>query len=241
MPAALAFVAYRGRPLESRELATILHEEASRLATAGGTLAVRQVANVAISSLFPNKQLDPGEVHFLSLSIAGTASALPGPTPGEAGLPDGEGLGVPIWSDVLAVHVSRAAGAALTIFLDDGQQVGYYAIFVRGERLRSTWLAANRRRVEIVETRVEAAKPAPEAQGGEPYVQVPLTGVELLLGEGIRGASGKPAVGFAEQLYEAVFEAGRPVSRWIVARDGRFLDEPQALPEEQAKGLRLVF
>ena len=238
MASAVAFVAYRGRTLEAREIASLLHEDLAKLGSAGGTLAVRHVSGVGIQSLFPSKTLDAGEVHFLSLSLAGVTQ-VPGPTPGEAGLPDGEGLGVPIWSDVLALHVSRAAGAALTLLLDDAQQVGYYAMFVRGERLRSTWLAAGRRRVEIVETRVEAAKPAPESQGGEPYVQVPLTGFELLVGEGIR--TGKTAAGFTEQLFEAVFESGRPVSRFIVARDGRFLDEPESLPEEQAKSLRLVF
>lgn len=240
MASAIAFVAYRGRPLDASELGTVLHEELGRLASAGGTLAVRHVPDVSIPSLFPNRaNLDEGTVHFLSLSLAGgTAGSVPAPTTGDAGLPEGEGLGVPIWSDVLAKHVSRIAGAALTVLLDDSQQVGYYAMFVRGDRLRSTWLAAGRRRVEIVETRVEAARPAPEAQGGEPYAQVPLTGVELLVGEGLR--TGKPG-GFTEQVFEAVFEGGRASTRWIVARNGRFLAEPEALPDEQAKGLRLVF
>ena len=217
-----------------------MHEELGRLASAGGNLALRHVTAVSIASLFPSSRgLDSGDVHFLTLSLAGTANPVPGPTPGEAGLPDGEGLGIPLWNDVLALHVSRAAGAAVTILLDEKEQVGYYAMFVRGDRLRSTWLHAGKKRVEIVENRVEAAKPAPEAQGGEPYSQVPVTGVELLIGEGLRGP--KPIANFAEQLFDAVFSAGRAVSRWIVARDGRMLDEPEALPEEQAKALRPIF
>ena len=238
--AAVALVAYRGRPLDPREIQLLMQEELGRLASAGGALALRHVTGVSIQSLFPNNRgLDPGEVHFLTLSLAGSANPIPGPTPGEAGMPDGEGLGVPLWSDVLALHVSRASGAALTLLLDEGQQVGYYAMFVRGDRLRSTWLHAGKKRVEIVESRVEAAKPAPEAQGGEPYSQVPVTGVELLVGEGLRQA--KPIPNFTEQLFDAVFASGRPVSRWIVARDGRILDEPEVLPEDQAKALRPVF
>jgi hypothetical protein len=238
MAATLAFVAYRGRPLDVRDLQILVQDELARLVAAGGTLAVRHVTGVPISSLFPGRPVDPGEVHFLELSLAGNPASPAGPTPGDAGLPEGEGLGPALWSDVVALAVSRAAGAALTVLLDDAQQVGYYALFVRAERLRSTWLAAGRRRVEIVETKVEAARPHPENQGGEPISSVPITGLELLLGEGLK-ANTKPQ-GFTEQVYFAAFDSGRG-KRWIVARDGRLLDEPEAMPEEQAKSLRPVF
>lgn len=217
-----------------------MQEELGRLARAGGTLALRQTTAVQTTTLFPGRPVDPGEVHFLELSLAGNSALGAGPTPAEAGLPEGEGLGEALWSDVLALHVSRAAGAALTLLLDEAQQVGYYALFLRGDRIRSTWLAAGRRRVEIVESKVEAARPAPEAQGGEAITSVPMTGLELLLGEGLRGTT-KPQAAFTEQLFFAAFDAGRPGSRWIVARDGKMLDDLEALPDDQAKSLRPVY
>jgi hypothetical protein len=241
MAAAVAFIAYRGRPLESRELFTLMQDEFSRLAAAGGTFALRHVSSVNLAQLLPNQAVDPGEIHFLELSLAGNATLATGPTPADAGLPEGEGLGPALWTDVLALHVSRAAGAALTLLLDKDQQVGYFALFLRGERIRSTWLAAGRRRVEIVEGKVEAAKPAPEAQGGEPFAAVPISGFELIAGgDGLRAQTKNPAA-FTEQLYAAAFETGRPSSRWVIARGGRMLDTPEAFPEEQAKSLRPVF
>ncbi len=240
MAAALAFVVYRGRPLDARELQLLMQDEFARLARTGATLALRHSTNLSIPQLFPGRPVDPGEVHFLELSVAGNAALAAGPSAAEAGLPEGEGLGEPLWSDVLALHVSRSAGTALTLLLDESQQVAYYAMFVRGERLRSTWLAAGRRRVEIVEAKVEAARPAPENQGGEPIASVPITGMELLVGEGLRG-QGKPQAAFTEQLFYAAFESGRPLARWIVARDGRVLEQPEALRDDQAKSLRPVY
>lgn len=241
MAAAVAFVAYRGRPLDPRDLFSLMQEEFSRLASAGGTFALRHVPSVGLAQLLPTQAMDAGDIHFLELSLAGNATLATGPTAGEAGLPEGEGLGPPLWTDVLALHVSRAAGAALTLLLDKDQQVGYFALFLRGDRIRSTWLSAGRRRVEIVEGKVEAAKPAPEAQGGEPFAAVPISGFELLAGgEGLRAQAKNPAA-FTEQLYAAAFESGRPGSRWVIARGGRMLEAPEAFPEEQAKSLRPVF
>ena len=241
MAAAAAFVAYRGRPLDSRELFALMQDEFGRLASAGGTFALRHVPSLHLAQLLPNQAVDPGDVCFLELSLAGNATLATGPAPADAGLPDGEGLGPALWTDVLALHVSRAAGAALTLLLDKDQQVGYFALFLRGERIRSTWLAAGRRRVEIIEGKVEAAKPAPEAQGGEPYAAVPIGGFELLAGgEGLRAQTKNPAA-FTEQLYTAAFEAGRPGSRWVIARGGKMLEQPEAFPEDQAKSLRPVF
>lgn len=240
MAAALAFVMYRGRPLDVRELHSLMHEEFGRLARAGGTFALRHTTGLSTEQLFAGRSVDPGKVHFLELSLIGNPALATAPTPAEAGLPEGEGLGEPLWSDVLALHVSRSAGAAVTALLDEGQQVGYYALFLRGDRIRSTWLAAGRRRVEIVESKVEAARPAPEAQGGEPIASVPITGVELLVGEGVRG-TGKPSAAFSQQLFDAAFRSDHPTSQWVVARDGRFLDEPEALPAEQVKSLRPVY
>ncbi len=239
MSSVLSIVAYRGRPLTARDLQTLVQEELGRLAAAGGTLALRQVASIDLPSLFPGRSVDPGEVHFLELSIEGGSSEIPNPTPAEVALPDDEALGTPLWHDVLALHVSRASGAALTVLLDDAQQVGYYGLFLRGERVRSTWLAANRRRVDVVESKIEAARPAPEAQGGEHYAVVPVNGLELFVGDAIR-AGGKVPAGGLEQVYYAVFEAGRPATRWRVARDGKVLPDPEVLPEEQAKALRPV-
>lgn len=243
MAAAVAFVAYRGRPLDSRELFLLTQDELGRLASAGGTFALRHVPNVSLSQLLPNQPVDPGEIHFLELSLAGNATLATGPSAADAGLPEGEGLGPALWTDVLALHVSRAApGAALTLLLDKEQQAGYFALFLRGDRIRSTWLSAGRRRVEIIEGKVEAAKPAPEAQGGEPFPAVPISGFELLAGgEGLRAAQAKNPSAFTEQLYAAAFESGRPGSRWVIARGGRMLDQPEAFPEEQAKSLRPVF
>lgn len=239
MAAAVAFVAYRGRSIDPRELFALLQEEFARLASAGGTFALRHVTAVRLPQLLPSQPVDPGEAHFLELSLAGNATLPTGPTPGEAGMPEGEGLGPSLWTDVLAAHVSRAAGAGLTLLLDKEQQVGYYALFLRGERIRSTWLAAGRRRVEMLEGKVEAAKPAPEAQGGEPFAAVPLAGFELLAGEGLRAAAAKNPAAFLEQLYANVFE--RPGARWVIARGGRMLEAPEAFPEDQAKSLRPVF
>lgn len=242
MAAAVAFVAYRGRPLDTRDLFLLLQEEFGRLASAGGTFALRHVPNVPLAQLLPNQAMDAGEIHFLELSLAGNTTLATGPSAADAGLPDGEGLGPALWTDVLALHVSRATGAALTLLLDKEQQAGYFALFLRGDRIRSTWLSAGRRRVEILEGKVEAAKPAPEAQGGEPFPAVPISGFELLAGgDGLRAAQSKNPSAFTEQLYAAAFESGRPGSRWVVARGGRMLDEPEAFPEEQAKSLRPVF
>lgn len=241
MAAAVAFIAYRGRPLEARELFALMQDEFSRLAAAGGTFALRHVTSVGLAQLLPNQAVDPGEIHFLELSLAGNATLATGPTAADAGLPEGEGLGPALWTDVLSLHVSRAAGAALTLLLDKDQQAGYFSLFLRGERIRSTWLSAGRRRVEIVEGKVEAAKPAPEAQGGEPFAAVPISGFELIAGgEGLRAQTKNPAQ-FTEQLYAAAFETGRPGSRWVIARGGRMLEAPEAFPEEQAKSLRPVF
>lgn len=99
MAAALAFVVYRGRALDARELQHIMQEELGRLARAGGTLALRQTTAVQTTALFPGRPVDPGEVHFLELSLAGNSALGAGPTPAEAGLPEGEGLGEALWSD----------------------------------------------------------------------------------------------------------------------------------------------
>ena len=126
MAAAVAFIAYRGRPLDSRDLFTMMQDEFSRLAAAGGTFALRHVSSVNLAQLLPNQAVDPGEIHFLELSLAGNATLATGPTAADAGLPDGEGLGPALWTDVLALHVSRASGAALTLLLDKDQQVAVW-------------------------------------------------------------------------------------------------------------------